>query len=375
MNEAYYQDTLRRNKLTPFLLPESDTKAGKWLQDLNLAYQIRLEALLSVYKGGAQRPARFTFVVDTSLNACADIYKQQGFVSINSGSIYILMDFFHALFALPSFLSHVGTISPTDKPFERIEVSYSGIVVDPNHTPSRVDVPRYVAASSIRQHYASVLVQLTLDFIFAHEAIHVLAGHPIYRQTVNMNSVMFARPVKNEGFSPTRKINQYIYESKALELDADLEAARRLVHYLIQGSSMVLSEKALPEKLYDRFLAFCLSVASYFCIVAPESYGRNYMSTTHPHPYVRLAYVFSGVADYLETREDKSLLETWKEASYDSINVMESAWESIGMSQLQLKDYFTDQSQIEDEVSAIHSIWRSLLPILEPYDCRQSELA
>ena len=80
MREDYFSCLLEKYSLVRFSGPEETSNAGRWLSLLSQAYQMRLEALCGKYKRGRQRTSHFTFIINDSLNACADIYKEQGLV-------------------------------------------------------------------------------------------------------------------------------------------------------------------------------------------------------------------------------------------------------------------------------------------------------
>lgn len=356
-----HQRIIQRLALKVVDTHNTELKAVRWLRMLESAYQIRLDALCGKHAPVRCRPSLFLFHTDPTLNAVATIEDDHGLVAIHDGTVHILVDLFHAMLSRSELFPWIGNPGLEESQFEQIQISDRGIVAGPDRHPS---VPRFPARDPERQRFAMMLTQLTLDFVFAHEAAHVVAGHSIlFGAAYGTDTALWSRP-------PRHSIHENSTR-KAMEMDADIEAGRRLAYYLANGSSMSLTDSELPTTVGERFFCMCVAVASYFVMVAPESYGKRYWSVSHPHPYARMAYVFSGVADkFVELRKEEWFV-MWRSASKSAVEFMERAWVTIGMGSVPLGNYFEEEDRVRAEVGKIHRRWRELVREIRPFDLRQ----
>lgn len=353
---------LQKNHL-PALDYAMPARNREWFGKLERAYNQHLQRLTCDRYAPPPRPSSFVWTGAWPLNALGDVLGDFGVVAVNLGSLYILSEFFSALLSCPDLFRSVGVPSREVRRFETLAVSAEGIVVHSEGESEAHAFPRFVPNDPARRQYALLLTHLCLDFMFLHEAAHVLAGHPLYvRRELGARASLHARPVVGRSANRAALLH-------GVETDADTFAALLQVEQTSDGRACVVDPSELPTDPEERFAALACAITAYFLLVAPDAYGRKELTWTHPHPYLRVVRVDEAVRS--PGLLPAPVVKAWYGGFIRGLKELVDAWQSIGMGSFGLAEYFDDMGQVQRELDALGEHHRQAQRLIQPYDLRR----
>ena len=189
----------------------------------------------------------FNYIDNADLNAqVKKINDETYLIGINAGTIFILHDLFNRILSNPNILKTIGdpTLETQVNPTLRNYYNDANLLVscgDPNYDSHKMIIPE----DKSRILYANHLIEITIDFLIAHELTHIANGHIAYAEAKGIN-------IHEERNIQTNK-EVDILTIQTLEMDADAMAISKGLSNAIKrhlGQQKVSSQR---KEFYNTF--------------------------------------------------------------------------------------------------------------------------
>jgi hypothetical protein len=227
----------------------------------------------------------------TQFNAFAIPCDDQYFVGVPFGTVLILNDLFLRIMASHDALLNIGEPTAQPKPplLDRIPVDARSLPITSDNPLGLVVGP----IDPVREAYASYLIQIAFEFLFAHEYQHIEGGHLSW--LLNSGRSMLCEFWADE-LTTGEALNQQV-----LEIDADAAAVRWSLKITMDQSNdhwrippAISDLMAVPD---NRLIAWLFAVGALFRLM--DEMGRStghFTRTSHPPALMRLYFCFPAVS-------------------------------------------------------------------------------
>ncbi|MBN1366191.1 MAG: hypothetical protein JW976_15415 [Syntrophaceae bacterium] len=261
------------------------------------------------------------FVESMKIDAFAYEADGYGFIGIDVGLILLLNDFFNRLLSSCDILENIGnpsveTNSSAPLPYLTIGLNSYIMLYEKGLLPEKI-IPK----DETRRKYATILFQLAIRFIVAHELAHIRNGHCQFKNSQGRKSFI------SELSLSKHSINNLTQQ--ALEMDADAWATVQGMTILKglndQINNMPISWDKYSNPVVGGMFTWIIAVYSYFRLSDQELSEVGDICTSHPHQAVRQSMVMSTIYSYLEREFDEKELEYYFEILPDCIKEIEKA--------------------------------------------------
>jgi len=240
------------------------------------------------------------FIDNLSLNAGAMVIDGKGFIGINIGTYFLLLDFFNKVFAKKGLLESFGdSLQESEDEIDlSIRLNSGTIIFDPT-------VKEKVPNDPSRQFWASFCHTLSMHFLVYHELGHILRGHCGLIGSLNGNEPIL-EALSNKELQKLRYNGIDALFMQTCEMDADSFATNRSFNMF--GMFMQNSGQDHPIKTsvpnWDSFI----TIWTFAIYVLHRFYGfdnpaeTNYREGTHPPPTQRLIMIMGNIHSIFEGR-------------------------------------------------------------------------
>ncbi len=300
----------------------------------------------------------FDFIDSPEFNAIA-AKTNDGFyfIGINAGAVVILYDLFFRMLSNPLVLGEVGDTSLETKNSPTIRNYYldANLLV----TCGDIDYNAYQMAipnDKIRQAYARHLVDVSVDFLVAHELTHIINGHLDFIKTRFGTNIYEERNIKAIS-------EDDILTIQTLEMDADCLAVCK---GLVNAVKRHLGEQSVSEDRKEFYVDFdrtifnwSLAVLTLTRIMVESSIYRSIDSKvqTHPHPRVRQTMILATVDEYLKAYYPKQY-ESFSKAIYGELAiVLETTYKYITGNAIDKEEYLAAINNGKEYVPQVLAHW------------------
>lgn len=264
----------------------------------------------------------FDFVDSPDINAVAGKSDSLYLIGVNFGTLESLIGVPNALLSWPEVLPQIGDASG-----ERPEVfdlaGIIGVTWQPrsdrvNENGRRLLLPR----DPTRRQAAICMTLMAMDFVFAHELGHILAGHLDFLGSQGLALRM------NEKRSESAALSVPLFH--ALEIEADLDAgsmlASSVLERLLIGNDFA---EIFDEKTFLTLWIFTVLVLFHLFDLA-GSPVEAYQGKEHPHPEHRLLFALTSLSAMAESTHPK-LATLIDNARAVGIEELDRAWSILGL--------------------------------------------
>lgn len=295
----------------------------------------------------------FSFINSPKFNATAFSDKNNHFVEINIGSIYLLDIFCKRLFSSPSIIPEAKFEADSTEKYEMPFIK--------NIDNGLIDCKYEFELDENRFFISYVMQDFCCTFIAMHELAHIICGHTTgYKNYFNTNVVQ-------EFFSIKEVIFRGKHLRRAWEYDADITASVLLSQYILHFLNIKKSQHlrdafhfANNAKIVGLIIS---SLFAMFAYMAKVEYKQNCKSV-HPHPLIRAQYV-GDIILYKVFSETGIPVEDIEDLKIDYI--YEACLELERMELFNLDKFDSDLEDVHERVLSLRKSAHKLRPFCEKW--------
>ena len=240
---------------------------GTSIVDLNSAFE------LEMFKKTGW--IEFRIFADPEINAFAYAEDQMQLLEINFGTLYLIRDSFFTLFSIPEFLPQIGNSKLEKTQIEKFRENLDTNTREPNYF-------KYLPNCPIRQKCADEMSTTAVQFIYAHEATHLVKCHTQYES--NRYGIKRYSEIKDFG----KDINR-AFDSRSFELQADEGGMSFSMMYF---SRLLQTDSKEIFKPYSFYLIWIITIEILFKLLNPNDSYEDDQFDTHPNSFIRTMHLF-----------------------------------------------------------------------------------
>ncbi len=179
-----------------------------------------IQAIIKTPATKKKIPVHFDWICNPKINAVALINKYH-FIGVTEGALLILNDIFYRMFAHPGIMPQIGNSKVESSPplLHKIPTDVRELNQDGAYK-------LYQPIDPVRRIYAKILIDISFNFLVAHEMAHLRNGHVDLIRSLSSYSII----EEISGSSP-KNISSLTYQT--LEMDADCSAVSVSLGYAI----------------------------------------------------------------------------------------------------------------------------------------------
>ena len=229
----------------------------------------------------------FDFISSAGINAAVDRRRRLYLLGINVGTCTRLMDLYASVMSWPEVLPEIGK-SGEETPDNFDIAKCLNLKWQPRGVRSLSGSnPNLVPKDKTRLTAASVMTVMALDFLFAHELMHILGGHIDYLH--HLHYPMMVGETDNYRLPLTSTLRQ------SIEIAADTEGVGMIGTYVIERSLLFLDYRnEYDERTFLLMWIFAILLLLHVLDLTGSTI-EEYRSADHPHPELRLDFILASL--------------------------------------------------------------------------------
>lgn len=265
----------------------------------------------------------FDYVDDSRLGACAFRHNSHGIIAVNLGTLILIQDLFLRFMSHPNVLPEIG-----DATQEIVAHQVFPVYDDAKQLIAQLAAQDLTLASfhphdKERFGLAGLLINISENFLIAHEYRHIQAGHVDYRPKKPLQELVGLADSDSEGLM-----------LQALEMDADMYASKQVLRSIIRAAERPneREESLLPAQRDAKAAVFnaLFAIYSLFRVFGTGDVNRDkWNRLTHPPLRVRQTLVGAAVFEALSDWNRDDLHSTVADAFKNVVAECEGAFERI----------------------------------------------